>query len=265
MDAEGDQLGAKQFDYPDLFREVADALSEQELYQEALRFYEPLQQVDYCTDASFFMAMAQCYKAMGLTNEAEDCYRTIIEQDERNIEARVHLARLLEGLGMQEQAYRYVNEAMTLGQPHEELEDKAIETTQPGQSDVDSALPAMLAFDHSRGSRRPRTRLSVKDKEDQERRRAEEIQLYHQGLMALREPMLGGEAHATLRWREAAGELIRDFRSNRAFYPWDRATKSHEFSKSARRKILKTRDRENMEEMEAMAERLHETLGSLWL
>jgi general transcription factor 3C polypeptide 3 (transcription factor C subunit 4) len=69
---------------------------------------------DY-TDTSFFTAMAKCYRAIGLVAEAEDCYQTIIEHDEKNVEARVHLAKMFEELGMPEQALRMSTRSYYLG------------------------------------------------------------------------------------------------------------------------------------------------------
>ncbi|KAI9873850.1 MAG: transcription factor TFIIIC subunit tfc4 [Pleopsidium flavum] len=263
LDAEDDQPGAKIFDYPDLFREAADALREEGLYHEALRFYEPLQQVKDYTDTSFFIAMAMCYRAIGLVTEAEDCYQTIIEHDEGNVEARVHLAKMFEELGMPEQAFTYVNEVILLGRQDMEptKKDRRVAAAAAAAAD-DSVMPTMLAHRISRsGGRRPTNSLSAVEKDALERTHDNSIRMLHLRLLGLQEQMLAGNEESTAQWLDAARDLILDFRSIKLFFPWDKYVKFYGYSKEARRKALKPKTSEAIDEMEAMAGRLQGSLG----
>ena len=250
------------FDYPDLFREAADALSEEGLYHEALRFYEPLQQVKDYTDPTFFTAMAKCYRAVGLVTEAEDCYQTIIEYDEENVDARVQLAKMFEELGMPEQAFTYVNEVMLLGRQHMEHSKKGRTATGPAVADHDASMPTMLARRTSRpGARKPTTTLNIAQKADLERARDDNVRILHLRFLELRRAMRAGDEESTIQWLDATRSLILDFRSNKLFFPWDKCIRFLGYSKEARRKALKPRTSEAVDEMEAMAERLRNTLG----
>lgn len=262
LDAEDDQPGAKLFDYPDLFREAADALSEEGHHHEALRFYEPLQQVRDYTDTSFFIAMASCYRAIGLVAEAEDCYQTIIEHDEGNVEARVHLAKMFEELGMPEQAFIYVNEVIELGRQAMEPTRKDGSAKAAIPAEVDSAMPTMLARAISRpGTRKSTVSLDAVERDILERNRDDNVRMLLIQLLGLQEQMLAGDEESTTHWLHAARGLIMDFRSNKLFFPWDKYIKFYGYSKEARRKALKAKTSEAIDEMEAMAGRLQGSLG----
>ena len=114
LNPEDDSENARLYDYGDLFREVADALKDVGLYEEALRFYTPLQYTNEYADVSFFMAMGECCMALGNLEDAENCYLTVAEHDARNVGSRAQLAKLYESIGMTEQALKYVNEAVLL-------------------------------------------------------------------------------------------------------------------------------------------------------
>ena len=79
------------FDYPDLFREVANALRSQDQPNEALIFYRPLQAVSKQVDPTLLMDTASCYKVLGLRASAEGCYKRILEHDQAFTEARIAL------------------------------------------------------------------------------------------------------------------------------------------------------------------------------
>ena len=69
-------------------------MKERRLYQEALRFYEPLQQVVDYVDRSYLIELASCYEAMGLSAEVEECYRSILDRDNGDSEARMLSAQI---------------------------------------------------------------------------------------------------------------------------------------------------------------------------
>ena len=97
---------ARVYDYADLFREAADGLREAGLFEEALRYYNPLLQVTEYLDLSFYMALGECYQGSGKLEDAENCYLTVIEYESKNVAARLKLAKLYESIGMVDQIGR---------------------------------------------------------------------------------------------------------------------------------------------------------------
>lgn len=115
LDPEDTSPDGKLFEFTDLFREAADALKEAKDYEQALRFYVPLQQIKEHADTNYFMAMGECFMECGETEEGESCYLTVAMNDEENMEVRVNLARYYEKMGFYEKAFKYVNQVVSLG------------------------------------------------------------------------------------------------------------------------------------------------------
>ncbi|KAI9838563.1 MAG: hypothetical protein M1819_004872 [Sarea resinae] len=261
LEPEQSEPGAKVFDYPDLFRDVADALSEQGLYDEALRFYEPLQQVGDYTDAAFYTAMAQCYRAAGLTSEAEECYQTIIENDADNINARVQLAKMYEDLGRSEEAFHYVNEVILLGR-----KDIANQSIREGVSKVTTteelaALIPTILPNREKSKKRQGPSQTAAAKQERERIRDENVEVLYVRLQAVQDSMRAGDETAMKEWMATARELTDEFRTCKTLFPWDKYIKFLGYSAEARKRALKPKNSEAMDEVEAMAGRLQETLN----
>ncbi|KAB8206883.1 hypothetical protein BDV34DRAFT_75099 [Aspergillus parasiticus] len=267
--------GARLYDYGDLFREVADALKEVGLFEDALRFYMPLQQTEEYADVSFFMAMGDCFRHLDRLEDAENCYLTVAEHDTRNIESRVQLAKLYEGIGMTEQALKYVNEAVLLGRQETRgnrrrkdtrLEQLVMEfkladgeIAAPGLS---SALPHPVGNDVTAPTltTKPAAVFGRKDSPESENERTESIQFLYTKLLQLQPKVKGGDLEATEDWLDIADALLREFRSNRVFYPLQRNAMFLGYSRDAHKKAGK---KTMMDEMQEMAGRLHESLGTI--
>ena len=93
---------SKLFDYPDLFREVGDALRKREYFVQALRFYEPLKMVNLAVGRPYFQNMAHCYEELQMFDKAELCYELILEHDASSTDIRLHLTNMLEVAGLPE-------------------------------------------------------------------------------------------------------------------------------------------------------------------
>ena len=246
--------GALIYDYGDLFREAADGLKEAEMFEEALRFYKPVQHTEHA-DVSFFMAMGDCYRVLGELEDAENCYLTVSDHDKSNIESRAQLAKLYESIGMTEQALKYVNDAVLLGRQetrsHRRRKDTRLEELvrefksadlagEPGQLDQDGSIAADFAGVLPEG----------------ETVRTENIQFLYRKLLQLEPRVKAGNAEAMEDWLDIADALLREFRSNRAFYPVQRSVAFLGY-------ISKTGKNPLMDEMQEMASRLQETLGAM--
>ncbi|KAE8396676.1 hypothetical protein BDV23DRAFT_143350 [Aspergillus alliaceus] len=270
--------GARLYDYGDLFREVADALKEVGLFDDALRFYMPLQQTEEYADVSFFMAMGDCCRHLDRLEDAENCFLTVAEHDTRNIESRVQLAKLYEGIGMNEQALKYVNEAVLLGRQetrsHRRRKDTRLEQLvmefKLAEGDIvvpslSSAVPNAIGNEVTAPAltSAPTNVLDRKESPESENERTENIRYLYTKLQQLQPKVKTGGLEATEDWLDIADALLREFRSNRVFYPLQRNVMFLGYSREAHKKAGKSKDRTMMDEMQEMAGRLQESLGTV--
>ncbi|PYH96394.1 TPR-like protein [Aspergillus ellipticus CBS 707.79] len=266
------------YDYGDLFREVADALKDVGLFEEALRFYLPIQQTNEYADVGFFMAMGDCFKMLDKVEDAENCFLTVAEHDTKHIESRVQLARLYESIGMSEQALKYVNEAILLGRQEtrsnrrrkdtrlEQLamefrsadmpaEEAVLRPIAPKPSNIDVSAPVLTTSSAPIFDKR--------DAEVDEGQRSDNVRYLYDKLSQLYSQVKKGDADATEDWLDIADALLREFRSNRAFYPLQRNMTFLGYSREAQRKGGKSKGRNLIDEMQEMAGRLQDSLGNI--
>lgn len=295
LEPEDTSPSAKVFDFGDLFREAADALKEAKLYESALRFYVPLQQIQEHADISLFMAMGDCFIECGETEEAESCYLTVSENDKNDMEVRVKLARLYENMGMAEQAFKYVNEAVLLGRRESSTRkrgetragrlarelrlaradgrdpDWRAASTAPSSSPPleesneparATATPPMtsLTFPASTPGGRKRKQGLAKEPEEE---RGDNIQYLYSELVELRPKMREGDEDSTEDWLDIADALVRDFRSNRVFFPMQRHMTFLGYSREAQKKSGQLKTTTFLDELQDMAKRLQASLGML--
>ncbi|KAL1953622.1 hypothetical protein VTO42DRAFT_2540 [Malbranchea cinnamomea] len=268
----------KLFDYGDLFRESADALKEAGLHAEALRFYTPLQYNQEYADTNLYMDIADCYAACGTDEEAESCYLTVVEYDRQNIEARVKLAKYYEKMGMLEQAMKYITEAAEIGRSESfprrgrrygnraaqlarefrsaEAGGRArgnragMETTRA--SGPISLMTGPIAADRQR-AREPE--LSFEE-------RANNVQYLYGKMQELKPVMRAGDEASTEDWLDIADALLREFRSNRVFFPVQRRMLFLGYSREAQRKAGRYKPSTLFDEIQDIAERLQAALGT---
>ncbi|KAJ5245920.1 hypothetical protein N7468_000903 [Penicillium chermesinum] len=212
--------GAPIFDYGDLFREVADALKEHRLLAEAYRFYYPIQETAEHADIGYYMAMADCCLQLEMWTEAESYYLTVADNDHKHIESRIELAKLYEELDETEKAFKSINEAIRIGREDTKarrrgkdtrLEQLAAEfkAAEPGATDFTTQPTASLT------TYVPPARNRVRE----ESNRVEDAQYLFAKMQALDPYVQGGDEEALEDWLDIADALLRDFRSNRVFYP----------------------------------------------
>lgn len=265
MNPDDTSYGARIYDYGDLFREAADALKEAGLLEEALRFYTPIQNTPDFADVSFYMAMADCCKQLGELEDAQTFYLTVAEHDPRNMESRVELAKLCESLGDSEQAFKYVNEAVLIGRQESRtrrrrkdtrLEQLALEfrTAELGAPRPIAPKPSTLTTWQTPTAVRGRPQPG-------EGTRTEDIQFLYTKMQQLEPQIEDGVSEAIEDWLDIADALLRDFRSNRVFYPMARTMEFRGYSSEAQRKAGKSKNRTLMDEMQEMAGRLQKSLG----
>lgn len=243
---------------------MADALKQVGLFEEALRYYTPIQQTAEHADISFFMAMADCCMQLGKMEDAESCYLLVAEHDANHMESRVLLAKLYESLGMSEQAMKYVGEAVLIGRRQTRsrgrrkdtrLEQLAIEFKMAGSEPLRSIAPKP-----AQTATLMNAAPSAPSKKPGEGTRTDDIQFLYAKLLELNPQVKDGVPVAIEDWLDIADALLRDFRNNRAFYPMDRSIAFRGYSTGARSKN-QTKNGTMMDEMQQMAGRLQETLG----
>lgn len=245
------------------------------MLEDALRFYMPIQETSEYADVSFFMAMGECHLRLGRLEDAENCYLIVTEHDARNVESRVRLAKLYESIGMTEQAFKYVNEAVLLERQSTRsrrrgkdtrLDQLAIEfmaaelQTESAALEATRPLPPTGAPAPALTTKQAPT-FGKKTAREAEAERTENVKFLYSKILQLQPLVKAGNADATEDWLDIADALLHDFRSNRAFYPTQRSMVFLGYSREAQRSAGRNKSRPFMDEMRELAGRLQESLG----
>ena len=253
--------GAKLWDYADLFRDVADALHDQGHLKHALRFFEPVLKTGLDANPQIHHRMATCYQHLGLVDDAEKCFKMVLQLDEPNVDARVQLARIYEAQGKPEQAVVYVNEVIALeAKRHQEKRAKRrrIGVDPPVSEDADAFLPPSRAPRTSQ--RRKASHVGLDEQQQAEQAQEDAIRMQLTRVEALEGRMQSGDEAATDQWMEVAGAMIEDFRHAKIFYPMDRYIRFLGYSREARAKASRPNGTA-MTVIQALGERLQAALG----
>lgn len=199
--------------------------------------------------------------ALGMLEDAEGCYLTVAEHDPNSIESRIQLAKLYESIGLTEQAFKYVSEAVILGKqkPRRRRRRKDTRLAQLtrefklAEASGETQIPPDML-----GAGRPATK---REEAEDETQRTGNVQFLYSKLLQLRPMIHEGNLDATEDWLDIADALLRDFQSNRVFYPLQRNMLFLGYSRQAQRKAGNQRNKTLMDEMHDMANRLQESLG----
>ena len=250
LDPENDQPGAKIYDYPDLFREAGNALRGRRYFHEALRYYEPVQQISQYADAAYFMEMASCYKAVGLGTEAEDCYKIVVDSNEGNPEARRRLLEMCTESGTSPKGATTTNEVVSVRQ-HKAR--KRVGSKDAKQSKKVKALPSwattMLA---PRLVPQSTKQISLEREEAQK----EDVNALFLRREDLKEQARNGDESSKTEWMAITKTLIQGFEDNKVFYPFDKHHKFYGYSREARSLAARPKH-----ELDALAEQSKSHLG----
>jgi general transcription factor 3C polypeptide 3 (transcription factor C subunit 4) len=79
----------------DLFYTVGDTLRLQGMFDEAIRFYKPIEVLEDELTDQYWISMAACHRGIKDFPEAEKCYRAVMELDPNHAVARAELAKML--------------------------------------------------------------------------------------------------------------------------------------------------------------------------
>ena len=208
------------------------------------------------------MAIANCCLQLDRLEEAETYYLTVAENDLRHMECRVRLATLYEGFGMNDESLRYVNEALLIGRQEgrnrrskrddNRLEQLALEFQRPPRPVGSPETEALTGRTGPTGSRtRPQVGQST---------RTDDIQFLYDKMRELHPFVKEGDSNATEDWLDIADCLLRDFRTNRIFYPMARTMEFQGYTGDTNRKG-KGKGRTLLDEAQEIAARLQKAMG----
>ena len=219
-------------------------------FHEALRYYEPVKQISEYADAAYFMEMASCYKEIGLRTEAEDCYKTVVNSDSGNPEARRRLLEMCKESSMSPKGATTTDEVISVRQhkARKRVGDK--DAKQPKKA---KALPSwattMLA---PRLVPQSAKQITLENEEAQE----EDVNALFLRRGALTEQAKNGVESSRTEWMAITKTLMQGFKDNRVFYPFDKHHKFYGYSREARSLAARPKH-----ELDALAEHSKSHLG----
>ncbi|KIX05535.1 uncharacterized protein Z518_06407 [Rhinocladiella mackenziei CBS 650.93] len=259
LEPEGRGEAANVFEYPDLFLEVARALYAAQEHNQALRYFEPLKEVNAYSDTDFWLGIAACSYICGNKVQAIECYEEAKSGDDNCGEARTQLSKLYADLGERAKAMENAREAVRIAASSvqrtekrkyerkeqrlaREAAEKALKQAYRLPSSIDQDNPIDRIEARLQRKRRRLTRdksviaprmippnrqerpLTSKPMTavERETHRTENILRLYTTLVDSTEAMREGDEIARNTWMDCAEVLITDFRSNRVFYPAER-------------------------------------------
>ena len=209
-----------------------------------------MQQISGYADAAYLMEMASCYKAVGLRNEAEDCYKIVIDIDDGNPEARRRLQEMCTELVMSPRGTTNKDGTVSVKnhKARKRIGDK--EAKQPKRSKaLPSWVPTMLAPQLVPQSAK---RISFEKEEAQQ----EDVQALYLRREALTEQFRDGDESSKTEWMATTKLLIQAFKDNKVFYPFDKHHKFYGYSREARSLAARPKH-----ELDALTEQARSHLG----
>lgn len=167
--------------------------------------------------------MAECYRELRSTKEAEALYRSIIDNDAGNIEARLRLAKLYEELGMTVAAQSLVTEVMNLGR-RDLLKKANLRLREPERDDAkggnDATGPAVVRRPpQAMGKPRKITTPTERIKQDISSLREHALRAMVAQLQSNQSCLDEGGPDAVRKWTDAARFLVDIIRREKAFGP----------------------------------------------
>jgi general transcription factor 3C polypeptide 3 (transcription factor C subunit 4) len=172
--------------------------------------------------------LGRCFVRLENYKEAEESFQSAIQIDAKNVDARVEMARMLEQMDEPERAFELINEVMILRKKAgnssiKEPPRKKRKYVRKVKTGIEKASPRKQDSRPDKGreaqfqNQGTESKHATGDITDQEQLRAQLLRLRKH-----RDGMRNGDVEAIEIWMEGAGTLTDDFRSFKAFYPWDK-------------------------------------------
>lgn len=180
-------------------------------------------------DASYLFEMAACYRSLGLKDETEDCYNTIIDNDEKCIEARLKLVEVRREFGLSRDDGGKSHTAVSVFKAKSRRPERVRGPRQATDANTDPnySTYTMLA---PRPVAPSAKQISLEKEQEEE----EVIYMRFQHREEMMARMKQGEGNLRIEWKATSKSLIQRFRDNKVFYPYDKHHKFYGYSKEAR-------------------------------
>lgn len=251
------QDGSTVVDYADLFHEAGDALRVAGHYEQALRFYEPLKDIEMePMDVEFFFDLAITYHALGRKREMQECIDKVQQTaNGRDPKYQLGLAKIYKALGRDDLTWKLIvvlrragnrsmirKSGLPLAKPisiratiEEELEED--EEEEEARQAEDAASPDtpqlpdisyktieptdkdLPARSKKSTTRGPyKPRKSYKVTEKEEALKDSVAESIYAELQSLSSAVEAEDPIATQQWLQLCSELFEDFRHQSAFF-----------------------------------------------
>jgi general transcription factor 3C polypeptide 3 (transcription factor C subunit 4) len=215
-------------DFPDCLKEIAVSLLDRDRADDAIRYLDLYRHIatttgDVALDADFLVCQGRCHIAFGEKAAAEECFIAAIQEDEDQIEARVQLANMYEGVEEQEgreEAFLLIREALNL---EARRGDGVRRRRGPyGPRKPRDGQPRKPRDPNRKSKYVPRRLINAEKRRQQDLEMTAEAAKNFQLLKEFEERALKGDEQAKAGWMKAAKDLVDDFRSYKQFYPWEK-------------------------------------------
>lgn len=103
-------------DLYDLFYTIGDELRQHGLWDPALRFYEPIKEVEDELTDEYWMNLAACHRGMKAYKDAESCFKAVMVNDPTHLKSRLELAKMyVDNMGEAQKALEISDDVIKLG------------------------------------------------------------------------------------------------------------------------------------------------------
>lgn len=100
----------------DLFYTIGDTLRKASLFDHAIRFYKPVEALEEELTDEYWISLAACYRGLQEFEEAENCYRAVMELEPNHAPARAELAKMLaDDMNEKERAMTIIRDLIAMG------------------------------------------------------------------------------------------------------------------------------------------------------
>ncbi|TID14027.1 Tetratricopeptide-like helical [Venturia nashicola] len=227
-------------EYPDLFREVGDALREAKLHQEALRFYEPLKNKLELMDSRFCFDLAICYQALGRDEDYKSSLQ-IFKRNARDPQYHIGLAKLYQSQGRVADMWHLIKQLRRVGKS-KLVRDAGLPLVQPEELDIQATVqktgedvtspavytPPQRDEDQEFSSAKRRYgegRRLRKERIERDQQQDMIINSLWQDMKILDSAVDACDPDALAEWLGIANEVFEDFQGQQSFFPRDRHLK----------------------------------------
>lgn len=209
-------------------------------------------------DTSYIAGLACCYRAIGLSTEAVDCYAAVNNSDETSTDTQLQMAKIHEELIISNRTGAngkglVIEDVLKPKRPGKVVIPKRLSMT----SASDSAPFSMIV---SRLARRPIKDIAL-EKSVREQTKTEDACTLLLQMQKIKETAQNGDLGHKFQWMLAAKTLIQDFQSERLFFPFDKYVRFYGYSKEARKKALNSKAVQALQAAEAKSRRLSLSSG----